>query len=155
MDSGVASTNEVSLHVGRHGHGVETRKVTEMRDKPPGASQPTLESWAPCMSLLNGSLAPAPSTVPRPPRPDPCSLAAQALGVPEVQVAEPILTLSGATALEGDFASTFAAFSAVGVPINLVALYDDIGGAYQWATQLPVQVRRWKQTLNPVVACMP
>ena len=73
--------------------------------------------------------------------PEPCALVSQELGVPEVQVAEPILTLSGAAALEKDFTATFDAFAKVGVPINLVALYDDIGDAYPWATQLPVQVR--------------
>ena len=29
----------------------------------------------------------------------------------------------------------------VGVPINLAALYDDIGDAYPWVIKLPVQVR--------------
>ena len=28
----------------------------------------------------------------------------------------------------------------VGVPINLAALYDDIGDAYPWVIKLPVQV---------------
>ena len=65
----------------------------------------------------------------------------QALGVPEVQIQEPILTLSDTAGLEADFQATFAAFAEVGVPINLVALYDDIGDAFSWATKLPVQVR--------------
>lgn len=61
------------------------------------------------------------------------------LGVPEVQVHEPVLTLSHAAQLEGDFRSTFDAMSAVGVPLNLVTMYDDIGDAYPWVVQLPVQ----------------
>ena len=64
----------------------------------------------------------------------------QALGVPEVQIHEPILTLSGAADLKADFAAAFAAFAEVGVPINLVVPYDDIGDAYPWVVQLPVQV---------------
>ena len=62
----------------------------------------------------------------------------KALGVPEVQVHEPILTHEAAGALRADFEATYEALAAVGVPINLVTYYDDIGDAYTWAVQLPV-----------------
>jgi len=67
--------------------------------------------------------------------------AAQELGVPEVQVQEPVLTLPHAASLEADFKKTFEALSVVGVPLHLVTMYDDIGDAYPWVVQLPVQVR--------------
>ena len=41
------------------------------------------------------------------------SMIAQALGVPEVQIHEPILTLSDAAALGADFAAAYAAFAEV------------------------------------------
>ena len=64
----------------------------------------------------------------------------QGLGVPEVQVQEPVLALSHASGLEADFRKTFEALAAAGVPLHLVTMYDDIGDAYPWAVQLPVQV---------------
>ena len=42
------------------------------------------------------------------------------LGVPEVQLHEPILTHSDAASLKSDFEASYKALSAVGVPINLV-----------------------------------
>ncbi|KAK9821557.1 hypothetical protein WJX81_005017 [Elliptochloris bilobata] len=60
------------------------------------------------------------------------------LGVPEVQLHEPILTHSDAASLKADFEATYKALSAVGVLINLVTYYDDIGDAYTWAVDLPV-----------------
>ena len=62
----------------------------------------------------------------------------KALGVPEVQMHEPILTHQAANALRGDFEAAYETLAAVGVPINLVTYYDDIGDAYSWAVQLPV-----------------
>jgi len=41
------------------------------------------------------------------------SFTAQALGVPEVQVHEPVLTLSDAAGLETDFTSVYGAFAEV------------------------------------------
>lgn len=67
-------------------------------------------------------------------------VAVQELGVPEVQVHEPVLTLSHAAGLKDDFQKTFDAFASAGVRINLVTAYDDIGDAYEWAIKLPVQV---------------
>ena len=62
------------------------------------------------------------------------------LGVPEVQIHENILTLPMAGSLQKDFEATYAELAKVGVPINLVAAYDDIGEAYPWVVKLPVQV---------------
>jgi 5-methyltetrahydropteroyltriglutamate--homocysteine methyltransferase len=42
------------------------------------------------------------------------------LGVPEVQLHEPILTHSDAASLKADFEATYKALAAIGVPINLV-----------------------------------
>ena len=62
----------------------------------------------------------------------------KALGVPEVQMHEPILTHQAAGALRADFEASYEKLAAVGVPLNLVTYYDDIGDAYSWAVQLPV-----------------
>lgn len=78
-------------------------------------------------------------------------LAVQELGVPEVQVHEPVLTLSHAAGLKDDFQKTFDAFAGAGVRINLVTAYDDIGDAYEWAIKLPVQVLANIFTLHIVV----
>lgn len=45
----------------------------------------------------------------------------KALGVPEVQMHEPILTTSDASKLKAEFESTYSELSKVGVPINLVS----------------------------------
>ncbi|DBB12610.1 TPA: hypothetical protein ACH3X3_005396 [Trebouxia sp. C0006] len=63
----------------------------------------------------------------------------KSLGVPEVQIHEPILTIADAASLESDFATTFAEFEKSGLYINLVTYYDDIGAAYPWTVKLPVQ----------------
>ena len=62
------------------------------------------------------------------------------LGVPEVQFHEPILTTHRADALKGNFQSTYEQLSKAGLPIDLVTYYDDVGAAYPWVVQLPVQV---------------
>ena len=62
----------------------------------------------------------------------------KALGVPEVQMHEPILTHQAAGALRADFEASYEKLAAVGIPLNLVTYYDDIGDAYSWAVQLPV-----------------
>lgn len=56
----------------------------------------------------------------------------KSLGVPEVQIHEPILTVADAAELESDFNLTFAEFEKSGLYINLVTYYDDIGSAYPW-----------------------
>ena len=64
----------------------------------------------------------------------------KSLGVPEVQIHEPILTTHRADALQSNFKSSFAELSKVGLPIDLVTYYDDVGAAYPWVITLPVQV---------------
>lgn len=63
----------------------------------------------------------------------------KSLGVPEVQIHEPILTVADAADLESDFNLTFAEFEKARLYINLVTYYDDIGDAYPWTIKLPVQ----------------
>jgi 5-methyltetrahydropteroyltriglutamate--homocysteine methyltransferase len=62
----------------------------------------------------------------------------KALGVPEVQIHEPILASEKAGDLRADFEATYAKLAGVGLSINLVTAYDDIGEAYSWAVNLPV-----------------
>ena len=57
-----------------------------------------------------------------------------------MQVHEPILTTHRADALKANFQSTYEQLSKVGLPIDLVTYYDDVGAAYPWVVQLPVQV---------------
>ena len=57
------------------------------------------------------------------------------LGVPEVQLHEPILTSADAAELQKDFESSYAKLAEVGVSINLVTYYDDIGSAYSFVTK--------------------
>ena len=64
----------------------------------------------------------------------------KSLGVPEVQIHEPILTTHRADALQANFKSSFTELSKVGLPIDLVTYYDDVGAAYPWVITLPVQV---------------
>lgn len=64
----------------------------------------------------------------------------KALGVPEVQVHEPILTTHRAESLKSDFGATYGQLAKAGLPIDLVTYYDDVGEAYPWVVQLPVQV---------------
>ena len=59
----------------------------------------------------------------------------KSLGVPEVQIHEPILTTTDAASLESDFKTTFAEFEKAGLFINLVTYYDDIGAAYSWTVK--------------------
>ncbi len=64
----------------------------------------------------------------------------KALGVVEVQLHEPVLVLSDAADLRVHFERSYAALAEVGVPLNLVTYFDDLGEAYPWAVALPVQV---------------
>ena len=57
------------------------------------------------------------------------------MGVPEVQMHEPILTSADAAELQKDFESSYAKLAEVGVPLNLVTYYDDIGSAYSFVTK--------------------
>ena len=61
----------------------------------------------------------------------------KALGVAEVQINEPALMLDKAKDLRSTYERVFTQLATVGVPINLVTFYDDIGEAYPWAVKLP------------------
>ena len=63
----------------------------------------------------------------------------------QVQIQEPILTTAGAS--KADFEAVYALLAKVGVPINLVTAYDDIGDNYAWVVKLPVQVMHLFTTL--------
>jgi 5-methyltetrahydropteroyltriglutamate--homocysteine methyltransferase len=77
------------------------------------------------------------------------------LGVPEVQMHEPILTTHRADSLKANFSSTYAELSKAGLPIDLVTYYDDVGAAYPWLVQLPVQVCPSPLPLfNPAIAVL-
>ncbi|MBV5261838.1 5-methyltetrahydropteroyltriglutamate--homocysteine S-methyltransferase [Synechococcus moorigangaii CMS01] len=60
------------------------------------------------------------------------------LGVKEVQLHEPILVTSQATDLKAAVQKTYHQLAGVGVPIQLVTYFDDLGVNYGWVTQLPV-----------------
>lgn len=63
----------------------------------------------------------------------------QALGVPEVQLHEPALVLGDAADYRAAFEATYAELATVGLALNLVTYFDDLGETYPWATRLPVQ----------------
>jgi 5-methyltetrahydropteroyltriglutamate--homocysteine methyltransferase len=60
------------------------------------------------------------------------------LGVVEVQLHEPALVLDRAGSLRPLYEDAFAALAKVGLPINLVTYFDDLGEALEWAKGLPV-----------------
>jgi len=62
----------------------------------------------------------------------------QGLGITEVQVHEPILVTSSATALRKVIATTYTQLAQVGIPIQLVTYFDDLGVTYPWVMELPV-----------------
>ncbi|KAL4447714.1 hypothetical protein ABPG75_004933 [Micractinium tetrahymenae] len=61
-------------------------------------------------------------------------------GVPEVQIHEPALTLTGSEALGVALSVCYAELAATGgVPINVVVMFDDVPEeTYKWLVQLPV-----------------
>ncbi|MGA9533514.1 MAG: 5-methyltetrahydropteroyltriglutamate--homocysteine S-methyltransferase [Anaerolineales bacterium] len=64
----------------------------------------------------------------------------KALGVSEVQLHEPALVLDQTSSLRPLFESTYAALADVGVRLNLVTYFDDVGEAFGWIQQLPVEI---------------
>ncbi|MEM6839073.1 MAG: 5-methyltetrahydropteroyltriglutamate--homocysteine S-methyltransferase [Cyanobacteria bacterium P01_C01_bin.120] len=62
----------------------------------------------------------------------------KALSVTEVQLHDPILVTSSASSLQSQVEKTYSALAGVGLPIQLVMYFDDLGDAYSWVTQLPV-----------------
>lgn len=65
--------------------------------------------------------------------------ALQGLDVPEVQLHEPALVLNDGAALRSQFEGAYSALAEVGLPLNLVTYFDDVGAAYPWLTELPLQ----------------
>ncbi|KAK9846062.1 hypothetical protein WJX84_008883 [Apatococcus fuscideae] len=61
------------------------------------------------------------------------------LGVKEVQLHEPILVTPGANKYQASVTESVTELTKVGLPINLVTYYDDIGETYSWVVKLPVQ----------------
>lgn len=62
----------------------------------------------------------------------------KALGIAEVQIHEPILVTSGAGNLRAAVEKTYTQLATVGLPIQLVTYFDDLGDTYEWVVQLPV-----------------
>jgi len=60
------------------------------------------------------------------------------LGVSEVQLHEPALVFGDAINFRASYQSVYATLAGVGLPINLVTYFDDLGQAYPWVIELPV-----------------
>ncbi len=60
------------------------------------------------------------------------------LGVEEVQMHEPALVLSDANSCQEHFQTVYQSLSLVGISLNLVTYFDDLGEAYPWVIDLPV-----------------
>lgn len=60
------------------------------------------------------------------------------MGVLAVQLHEPILVTSDATALQEAVTTTYQQLAQVGLPIHLVTYFDDLGATYPWVIELPV-----------------
>ncbi len=60
------------------------------------------------------------------------------LGVAEVQLHEPRLVLDDAAELEPYYRNTYQELAKVGLPINLVTYFDDLGETYSWVVDLPM-----------------
>ena len=63
----------------------------------------------------------------------------KALAITEVQLHEPILVTSQAGSLQGAVEKTYRQLATVGLPMQLVTYFDDLGDTYGWVTQLPVE----------------
>ncbi|MFN4280792.1 5-methyltetrahydropteroyltriglutamate--homocysteine S-methyltransferase [Thermosynechococcus sp.] len=60
------------------------------------------------------------------------------LGVKGVQLHEPALVLGDAPHFQALYQRMYRRLAQVGVPLHLVTYFDDLGEAYPWAVQLPV-----------------
>ena len=60
------------------------------------------------------------------------------MGVTEVQLHEPRLVLDDAAELEPLYRNTYQELAKVGLPINLVTYFDDLGETFSWIVDLPV-----------------
>lgn len=64
----------------------------------------------------------------------------KALGVVEVQLHEPALVLADGHKLAGHVETAYRAFADIGLPINLVTTFDDLGEGFDAALAFPVQI---------------
>jgi 5-methyltetrahydropteroyltriglutamate--homocysteine methyltransferase len=62
----------------------------------------------------------------------------KALGIKEVQIHEPALVLGDASNLKEHFQTVYGELAKVGLDINLVTYFDDLGDTYPWVMELPV-----------------
>ncbi len=60
------------------------------------------------------------------------------MGIKEVQIHDPVLVLSDAVTLKKQFQTIYDRLGIIGVPINLVTYFDDLGDTYPWVIKLPV-----------------
>jgi 5-methyltetrahydropteroyltriglutamate--homocysteine methyltransferase len=60
------------------------------------------------------------------------------MGVEEVQIHEPVLVLSDAVSLKQQFQTIYNRLASIGISINLVTYFDDLGETYPWVIDLPV-----------------
>jgi 5-methyltetrahydropteroyltriglutamate--homocysteine methyltransferase len=60
------------------------------------------------------------------------------LGIKEVQLHEPALVFGDAPSLEEHFQTVYSELAEVGLDINLVTYFDDLGETYPWVMELPV-----------------
>ncbi len=62
----------------------------------------------------------------------------KALGIEEVQIHEPALVLGDGSNLKEHFQTVYSELATVGLDINLVTYFDDLGKTYPWVMELPV-----------------
>lgn len=62
----------------------------------------------------------------------------KSMGVLAVQLHDPILVTSDATALQEAVTTTYQQLAQVGLPIQLITYFDDLGATYPWVIELPV-----------------
>ncbi|MGF1487341.1 MAG: 5-methyltetrahydropteroyltriglutamate--homocysteine S-methyltransferase, partial [Prochloraceae cyanobacterium] len=60
------------------------------------------------------------------------------LGIEEVQLHDPSLVFSDASSLKEHYQTTYDHLSKIGLPIDLVTYFDDLGSTYAWVKELPV-----------------
>ncbi|MEM8672463.1 MAG: 5-methyltetrahydropteroyltriglutamate--homocysteine S-methyltransferase [Cyanobacteria bacterium P01_G01_bin.67] len=60
------------------------------------------------------------------------------LGIDEIQIHEPALVLGDAPSLKEHFQTVYSELATVGLDINLVTYFDDLGETYPWVIELPV-----------------
>ncbi|WP_414621372.1 5-methyltetrahydropteroyltriglutamate--homocysteine S-methyltransferase [Calothrix sp. CCY 0018] len=62
----------------------------------------------------------------------------KSLGITEVQIHEPALVLGDANNWKQHYQTVYNSLSNVGIPLNLVTYFDDLGENYSWVMDLPV-----------------